>query len=221
MLHIIRLHRLARLSSVSALLLSASSLSRRLPLHASAAPSSSTSSVPLEGSLNPHVRLSDDLGPLAPDTPIRGVTLVFKRSPAQEADLQQLLAQQTDPSSPLYHHWLTPEDFAARFGIADADIAATESWLQSLGFTIDNLSANRDRITFSGTAAQIQQAFGAELHRFRSGSGTEPELHFAPATELALPPPSLPSPPPSSTSPTSAPNPTSAPPPQLHHLSSQ
>ncbi len=70
--------------------------------------------------------------------------------------------------------------------IADADIAATQSWLQSHGFTIDSVS--HDSITFSGNAAQIHQAFGAELHRFRSGSDTEPELHFAPASELSLPP---------------------------------
>ena len=188
MLRISTVHRLARLSSVSALLLRSVLTFAQAPAARIRGPIELNPSVPLEGSLNPHVRISDDLGPLAPDTPIRGITLVFKRSAAQEADLQQLLAQQTDPSSSLFHHWLTPADFAARFGIADADIVATKSWLQSHGFTIDDLPANRDRITFSGTAAQIQQAFGAELHRFRSSTGTEPELHFAPASELSLPP---------------------------------
>ena len=81
------------------------------------------------------------------------VSSFFNRTPAQEADLQQLLAQQTDPSSPLYHHWLTPEGFATRFGVADADITATESWLQSHGFIIDSLSRSHDRVTFSGTAS--------------------------------------------------------------------
>ncbi len=188
MLRISTVHRLARLSSVSALLLCSVLTFAQAPAARIRGPIELNPSVPLEGSLNPHVRISDDLGPLAPDTPIRGITLVFKRSAAQEADLQQLLAQQTDPSSSLFHHWLTPADFAARFGIADADIVATKSWLQSHGFTIDDLPANRDRITFSGTAAQVKQAFGAELHRFRSSTGTEPELHFAPASELALPP---------------------------------
>jgi subtilase family serine protease len=186
MLQIPPLHRLARLSPVSALLLCSLLTFGQAPVPRIRRAIETSPSVPLEGSLNPNVRLSDDLGPLAPDTPLRGVTLAFKRSTAQEADLQQLLAQQTDPSSPLFHHWLTPDDFAARFGIADADIAATESWLQSHGFTIDNLS--HDRITFSGNAAQIQQAFGAELHHYRSGSDAEPELHFAPASELSLPP---------------------------------
>ena len=187
MLHLIKLHRLARFSSALVLLLSSVLTFAQSPAPRIRGPIELSPSTPLEGSLNPHIRLSDDLGPLAPDTPIRGVTLVFKRSAAQEADLQQLLAQQADPGSPLFHHWLTPEDFAARFGIADADIAATESWLQSRGFTIDAVSRNRDRITFSGTATEIHQAFGAELHHYRSSS-TDSELHFAPAAELSLPP---------------------------------
>ncbi len=176
-------HRLARLSSVFALLLYPTLIFGQSPAPRIRGPIELTPSVPLEGSLNPRVRLSDDLGPLAPETSIRGVTLVFKRSPTQEADLQQLLAQQADPASPLYHHWLTPDDFAARFGVAGADITAAESWLQSHGFTIDNVSRNHERITFSGTAAEIQEAFGAELHNLRYDN----ELHFAPISALSLP----------------------------------
>ncbi len=146
-----------------------------------------TPSVPLRGSLNPRIRSASDLGPLPPDTEIRGVTLVFSRSSEQQTALDQLLAGQTNPSSPLFHHWLTPAEFSARFGPAPADVAATQSWLQSRGFSID--STGSDRITFSGTAAQIQQAFGAEIHRFLwpAGQGETAELHFAPATELVLP----------------------------------
>jgi hypothetical protein len=188
MLRTTRLHRLARLSSAFALLLCSIPALGQSPAPRIRGPIELTPSVPLEGSLNPHVRLSDDLGLLAPDTLIRGITLVFKRTPAQEADLQQLLAQQTDPTSPLYHHWLTPEDFASRFGVADADITATESWLQSHGFTIDSLARSHDRVTFSGTAVEVQQAFGAELHRLRFPEDSGTELHFAAATELSLPP---------------------------------
>lgn len=188
MFQIKKLHRLARLSSVSALLFYSALAPAQSPTPRIRRPIETSPSIPLEGSLNPHVRQSEDLGPLAPETPLAGVTLVFKRTPQQQADLEQLLAQQTDPSSPLYHHWLTPDDFASRFGVADADIDATQSWLQSHGFTIDSSLHARDRITFSGTAAQIQQAFGAELHRFRSNTDSGAELHFAPAAELSLPP---------------------------------
>src|ERR1700735_5502274 len=37
------------------------------------------------------------------------------------AELTRLLADQQDPASPDYHRWLTPDQFAARFGPSDAD----------------------------------------------------------------------------------------------------
>jgi subtilase family serine protease len=139
--------------------------------------------VVLSGSRTPRVRAAQDLGPISPDTRIPGITLVFRRSDAQEAALQDLLTAQQNTTSSEYHHWLTPESFASRFGIADADIATTESWLVSHGFQIDNVARSRDRITFSGTAAQVQAAFGTQLRHYQ----TEGELHVAPASDLTLP----------------------------------
>ncbi len=139
--------------------------------------------VTLTDSRTPRTRTAEDLGVIAPDTSIPGITLVLRRSTAQETALQTLLDAQGDPASPLYHHWLTPETFAARFGMADADITAIQTWLQSRGFHIDAVARSRDRITFSGSAAQVQAAFGAELHQYR----TEGELHMGPASDLSLP----------------------------------
>ncbi|MBB5343992.1 S53 family peptidase [Tunturibacter empetritectus] len=146
-------------------------------------PLTEASSAVLSNSRTPRVRDAEDLGPVSSETLIPGITLVFKRSASQEATLQELLSAQQNASSPLYHQWLTPETFATRFGIADQDIAATQSWLTSRGFHIDSVSRSRDRITFSGTAAQVQAAFGTELHRYRA----QGELHFSPAADLTLP----------------------------------
>jgi subtilase family serine protease len=137
----------------------------------------------LANSRSPRLAEAQDLGAVSPDTQLPGITLVFKRSPEQESTLQQLLAAQQNTASPLYHQWLTPETFAARFGVADDDIATTEAWLQSLGFHIDSVSRSRDRITFSGNAAQVQAAFGTELHHYKA----EGETHLAPASNLTLP----------------------------------
>ena len=142
-----------------------------------------SSRVTLPHSRTPLANGAEDLGAVSPDRTIPGITLVFSRSAAQEAVLQQLLATQQSAGSPLFHQWLTPDAFAARFGIADQDIAATETWLSSRGFHIDSVARSRDRITFSGTAAQVESAFGTQLHRYR----TQAELHFAPASDLTLP----------------------------------
>jgi subtilase family serine protease len=128
---------------------------------------------------------SVDLGSIAPDTRIQGITLAFSRTSAQQADLTSLIAAQQNPSSPLFHQWLTPAQFGARFGVSANDLAATESWLQSQGFTIDAVSPSRESITFSGTAASVASAFGAPIHYFRSNS--DAITHYAPANDLTVP----------------------------------
>jgi Pro-kumamolisin, activation domain len=137
----------------------------------------------LAHSRSPRVRNADDLGAVAADMPVPGITLAFRRTASQEAVLQQLLVQLQTPGSPQFHRWLTPEDFAARFGVADADITAVENWLTDEGFHVDSVSRSRDHITFSGSAAQVQRAFGTELHHYR----VDGAVHFAPASDLMLP----------------------------------
>jgi subtilase family serine protease len=144
--------------------------------------------VTLTGSRSPLANPAADIGAVSPSMKLNGITLVFSRTPAQQAALDALVAAQQTPTSPLYHRWLTPDQFAARFGVADADIATVENWLQLQGFSIDGVSRSRDRITFSGTAALVASAFGSPLHYFKSTTSTGvAAAHFAPANDLTLP----------------------------------
>jgi subtilase family serine protease len=149
------------------------------------APIDSSRRATLAGSRPPRANSANDIGAVSPSMKLQGISLVFSRSAAQQTALDNLVAAQQNPASPLYHHWLTPEQFAAQFGVADADIAAVESWLEQQGFSVDSVSHSRNRITFSGTAAQVASAFGAPLHYYRSPSETT--SHFAPSTDLTLP----------------------------------
>jgi subtilase family serine protease len=153
------------------------------------APIDNSSRATLPGSRSPRAAAADDAGAVSPSMQLQGISLVFSRTPAQQTALDTLVAAQQNPSSPLYHHWLTPAQFAAQFGVADADIAAAESWLQQQGFVVDSVSHSRDRIFFSGTAAQVASAFGAPLHNYTTpASGDQPAAtHFAPSADLSLP----------------------------------
>ena len=137
----------------------------------------------LPGSMSPRVLRAKDLGPVRADQPVHGVTLVFRRSEAQEAELQQLLKAQQDPTSSSFHRWLTPESFGQRFGMAEQDLRAAEQWLSGQGFAVSGVSRARDRITFSGTAAQVAAAFSAPVHRYL----VDGEEHVAPSADLSLP----------------------------------
>ena len=80
-------------------------------------------------------RAEDDAGRVPPGSPLQGISIAFSRTPAQEADLQALLTARQDPTSPLYHQWLTPDEFGARFGLVDSDISKVQSWLEQHGFS--------------------------------------------------------------------------------------
>jgi subtilase family serine protease len=139
--------------------------------------------VQLAGSANPHARAANDAGSLPGDTRLAGMTLHFSLTAAQQADLDALLQAQQTPGSPYYHQWLTPATYAARFGVSDSDLAKIQSWLEQQGFSIDRVAASHTSISFSGTVAQVELAFGTQMHRYLVGS----ELHYANASPLNIP----------------------------------
>src|ERR1035437_4631913 len=65
--------------------------------------------VTLTGSLHPMAQTQFDAGRMSSSTKLTGISIVFSRTEEQEADLQALIAAQQDPSSSLYHQWLTPD----------------------------------------------------------------------------------------------------------------
>jgi subtilase family serine protease len=128
-----------------------------------------------------------DTGRLSSATKLQGVSIYFSRTQSQEANLQALMAAQQNPSSPQYHQWLTPDQFAAQFGMADADIAKVQSWLQQQGFAVDSVNRSKNMIRFSGTAGQVEAAFATQMHTYTIKTATGVENHFAPATALSVP----------------------------------
>src|ERR1700722_15325350 len=137
----------------------------------------------MHGSVSGHVKLSTDLGPAPQGTKLESLSLRFSLTPAQQADLTQLLAAQQNPASTSYHQWLTPEQFGARFGLSSADLAKVSAWLTSQGFTITGTARSADYVTFSGTVAQVQQAFGTSIHSLT----VDGEQHVSNMTDPTLP----------------------------------
>jgi subtilase family serine protease len=144
---------------------------------------SNGSRVALPGSIGGHARNSADLGLAPANLQLQSLSLRFSMTPAQQADLNQLLAAQLDPSSPSYHQWLTSEQFGARFGLSSSDLATVSSWLTSQGFTITGVAKSSTFITFSGTVGQVQQAFGTTIHNV----SLHGEPHITNLTDPTLP----------------------------------
>ena len=106
--------------------------------------------VTLKGNVHPLARAEFDRGAVVESQPMTRMLLLLKRGDEQEAALQQYLESQQDKSSANYHAWLTPEEFGANYGPADADVQAVTDWLTSQGFTVEKVYSGKTVIEFSG-----------------------------------------------------------------------
>jgi subtilase family serine protease len=139
--------------------------------------------VTLSGSLHPKARPELDVGRMDPGVHLSGMSLLFRMSRVQRAMQERELAEVQDPGSPRYHQWLTPEQYAAEFGATGSDVARAAAWLTSQGLTVDGPSRTATRLGFSGTIAQIEQAFHTQMHRYRVAG----EVHFAMSRAPSVP----------------------------------
>src|SRR5580700_8447603 len=78
-----------------------------------------------------------DEGEIDPAFHLDHVMMLIRPSAAQQADLDQLLRDQQNPSSSRFHQWLTPEQYADRFGLSLSDYSKIVSWLTVQGLTIN------------------------------------------------------------------------------------
>ena len=121
--------------------------------------------VRLKGNTRTEANASYDRGPVSDDHPMEHMLLQLQPAPEQEKALAEFLAQLHTPGSPNFHHWLTAQEFGARFGLAQQDLDTITGWLSSHGFTVNVVYPSGMVIDFSGTATQVRAAFHTEIHR--------------------------------------------------------
>lgn len=146
-------------------------------------PIDSSRTIALAKSLHPKAQPRYDQGPVERSFKLGYMTMLLAPSASQQQALNLLLAQQQDRTSPNYHKWLTPQQFGERFGLSQNDLAKITAWLTSEGFQILRTGAGRNAVIFSGDAAQVQSAFGTEIHRYN----VDGRQQFANATPVMLP----------------------------------
>ncbi len=139
--------------------------------------------VTLRGNVHPVALAQYDAGAVAPDFPMEHMLLTLLPDATQQDALNQLVDAQNNLESPYYHQWLTPEQYGERFGVSAGDTAQIEGWLQGHGMEVEEVTAGRRSIIFSGTAAQVQEAFHTPIHTYKIGD----EVHHANAKDPEIP----------------------------------
>ena len=120
--------------------------------------------------LSPLVAKSTQLGPLEATREI-GVTLTLaSKDPDGAANFVRHVSM---PGDPLFRHYLTPQQFAERFGGNAADYAYLKSWAVANGLRVAHESVGRINLTVRGSVGQFQRLFNTQLNNYRSPDGQE------------------------------------------------
>lgn len=111
---------------------------------------------------------------LAQGTPLSGdqkLTLTFYLT-YNDAAMEQQVAQMYTPGSPLYQHYLSPEQIAQQFAESDAQLNTVKSWLTGHGYTILGLDSLRTSLTVQASVSAINQSLGIEMQTFTAFNRT-------------------------------------------------
>src|ERR1035437_4070636 len=98
--------------------------------------------------------------------------------------LDSLLGQLYDPASPDYHQYLTPGQFAERFGPTPQDYEAVLAFAKANGLRVTGTHPNRTLVDVSGAAGDIERTFQVRLHVYQHP--TEGRTFYAPDAEPSL-----------------------------------
>jgi hypothetical protein len=98
--------------------------------------------------------------------------------------LTNLLQQIYDPASPNYHHYLTPAEFAERFGPTEKDYQKVIAFANVNGLQVTATHPNRTLLDVSGPVANVQRALHVTMRVYRHP--TENRTFFAPNAEPSL-----------------------------------
>ena len=117
-------------------------------------------SAAISAAANPNFQ---DIGAANPASRV-SATLTLKSS--KSADLESAIAGLYEPSSPTYHQWMSSAQVAS-FGPSQQDVATARASLNAMGLSIDHQSDDGTTLRVSGTADQVQAAFGTTLHQVK------------------------------------------------------
>lgn len=101
-----------------------------------------------------------------------------------QAGLESFLAEVYDPSSPIYHQYLTVQDFTNMFGPTQEDYDAVVQFAKSHGFAVVGGSRDAMDVQLKGPAGAIESAFNVHMGLYQHP--TENRTFYAPDREPSV-----------------------------------
>ncbi|MEV6510479.1 S53 family peptidase [Streptomyces sp. NPDC051642] len=95
------------------------------------------------------------------------ISVAISLTPRNNKGLDTFIADVSNPRSSSYGHYLTKAQFAARFGRTDAEVKQVKDFLRAQGLTVGKVHSGNLLVDASGTAAQLEKAFGTKLSTWK------------------------------------------------------
>jgi subtilase family serine protease len=110
---------------------------------------------------------------MSPADSAKQINVILSLPLGDSAGAAQFVQRVSNPKDEFYRKYITPQEFARRFGANAGDYAALKEWASANGLTIVHESLARTLLTVSGTVRQFQTLFKTELNNYRSPDGKE------------------------------------------------
>lgn len=102
--------------------------------------------------------------------------------------LKQFLQQVQYPESPVYHHWLTPQEFTRLYGPTRAQVASVKNFLNAHGIRVLKVSANHELIFTEATTATYEHALSIRINDYKMDGRTFYSTKDSPRIPRAIAP---------------------------------
>ncbi|WP_045729229.1 protease pro-enzyme activation domain-containing protein, partial [Xanthomonas sp. GPE 39] len=139
-----------------------------LSANAIATPQQNQTTTPELATLPKQLQSAKKLSALAPSTAINLVMTLPLKDGAGAYDYAMRVSQ---PGDPLYGHYLTPSEFAKRFGARQSDIDAVKAYAKAHGMRIKSIGGAGSLITVSAPADTFSKQLGVNFNRYEDQKG--------------------------------------------------
>lgn len=95
------------------------------------------------------------------------IAVAISLTPRNDKSLDTFIADVSNPRSSSYGRYLTKAQFAARFGRTDAEVKQVKEYLRAQGLTVGKVHSGNLLVDATGTAAQLEKAFGTKLSTWK------------------------------------------------------
>ncbi len=114
----------------------------------------------------------------------QSMDITFVLQLRNQAEMNQLLKDLYDKTSPSFHQFLTVEQFTEKFGPSREDYETVKAFAKANGLQILSTSRNRMNLRVRGTVENIEKALNVKMNIYQHP--TEARTFFAPDREPSL-----------------------------------